>query len=261
MRQEKRDFGLFVQQLTARELEQLRVDETDSGRLRLVELELERHRMVEAEEARNSPSTPEPAGGNGTVDVPDDVRPDERSLEFDRQMAELVATRRTLALSAAEGDKKASTKLDQIEQEIAAFAVARERAVLAEEESHRRTLEDKRHEEDKKRNQREAHLGDLAAKRLGVAEVVQSDVVALVTHLGSLLEIGAEMENVVLSLGRQGHYLRPRDNVVSYLNTSLAALLPYDFPYPHSSRRGALVEMEEPLLAGITDGRQPEKPE
>ncbi len=78
-------------------------------------------------------------------------------------------------------------------------------------------------------------------------------------HVSELLVIGDEMENLAQSIGLQGHYLRPRDNVVCYLNTSLAPLLPYDFPFPHSSRRGALVEQEQSLLSDFVSPRQTKK--
>ena len=243
------EFGVRVQQLTYQELEQLHTELTDSNQLRLVELELQRHEMVRAEEARNSSSHPQHDVAVETASAPGNPLPEKRFPELDRQMSELVATRRSLALSAAEGDKKAATKLDEIEKQIASVEINRERAKLAEEESHRRAAEDKRRKEEQGRQEREAQLCKLSGERLGIDERVQSHVEALVGHVNELLAIGDEMENLAQSIGLQGHYLRPRDNVVCYLNTSLAPLLPHDFPYPHSSRRGALVESEGSLLS------------
>ena len=82
---------------------------------------------------------------------------------------------------------------------------------------------------------------------------------AAVAAIGELLAIGDEMENLAQSVGLQGQYLRPRDNLVSYLNTSLADLFPHDFPFPHSSRRGALVEQEQSLLSDFVSLRQTKK--
>lgn len=167
--------------------------------------------------------------------------------------------RLAVALATAEGDKKAAAKLDQIEMEIAAVEVNRERAQLAEEESRRRAMEDKRRTEAYERQEREAQLRKVAGERLRISGEIQGNVEAAVTAIGELLVIGDEMENLAQSIGLQGHYLRPRDNVVCYLNTSLAPLLPYDFPYPHSSRRGMLVELERSLLSDFVSPRQSEK--
>ncbi len=120
-------------------------------------------------------------------------------------------------------------------------------------------MEDKRRTEAYERQEREAQLRKVAGERLRISGEIQGNVEAAVTAIGELLVIGDEMENLAQSIGLQGHYLRPRDNVVCYLNTSLAPLLPYDFPYPHSSRRGMLVELERSLLSEFVSPRQSEK--
>ncbi|MDQ3661723.1 MAG: hypothetical protein M3454_11825 [Actinomycetota bacterium] len=254
--EKRQEFDVMVQQMQPQELEQLHSQVTDSNQLRLVELELQRHEMIRADVVRNSPPTQDSDAGNEAESIPIKVLPDERSLEFDRQMGELTSTRSSLAFSAARGDSKAERKLDEIEREISALLVTKERAQLAEDESHRRAVEDKRRKDEGERSKREARLSELAHQRLGIAEDMQSHIETVVEHVSALLEIGGEMENLALSVGRQGHFLRPRDNVVSYLNTSLAALLPYDFPFPHSSRRRTLVEMEGSLLSDLLSSRQ-----